>query len=291
MLLSNKGFSHIKVVYLGGLYVMIELPTAKSKSKFLNHVGVASWFNALSDVQPDFIPREKFKIIVKGKIFVVRAKELFVWSPTFTEVPETTYCSDDDSNKGAGVNLLGKNVQPDLQEESDHEAVSETFFGENVEEFGNATDQLQYPIDKEASYDPFNIYDILNKRNKDAGNVEQNEDGNVGTDSSVLFPPGFTPEKAKPKEAAQEGTNDHVISCSHDKSAGSSLRIMENVQNIKVHTSTVIQGSGCKHKTGGSILVVLDEMIKVGQTMGFTMDRCANDLEKIIGSQGVHEVF
>nr|GEU40308.1 putative ribonuclease H-like domain-containing protein [Tanacetum cinerariifolium] len=167
---------------------------------------------------------EKFKIIVKGKIFVVRAKELFVWSPTFTEVPETTYCSDDDSNKGAGVNLLGKNVQPDLQEESDHEAVSETFFGENVEEFGNATDQLQYPIDKEASYDPFNIYDILNKRNKDAGNVEQNEDG-----------------------------------------------------------------SGCKHKTGGSILVVLDEMIKVGQTMGFTMDGCANDLEKIIGSQGVHE--
>nr|GFB73005.1 RNA-directed DNA polymerase, eukaryota [Tanacetum cinerariifolium] len=75
---------------------------------------------------------------------------------------------------------------------------------------GNATDQLQSPIDKEASYDPFNIYDILNKRNKDAGNIEQNED-------------------------------------------------------------------------------VLDEMIKVGQTMGFTMDECANDLEKIIGSQGVHE--
>nr|GEV74590.1 RNA-directed DNA polymerase, eukaryota [Tanacetum cinerariifolium] len=193
VLLSNEGFSHIKVVYLGGLYVMIELPTAKSKSKFLNHVGVASWFNALSDVQPDFIPRdrivwvdiegvhmhawsrntfhkigtkwgevldleesrddffvrkriciktnqednilEKFKIIVKGKIFVVRAKELFVWSPMFTEVPETTYCSDDDSDKGAGVNLLGKNVQPDLQEESDHEAVFETFFGVNVEAF------------------------------------------------------------------------------------------------------------------------------------------------------------
>ncbi|GJV19274.1 RNA-directed DNA polymerase, eukaryota [Tanacetum coccineum] len=26
---------------------------------------------------------EKFKIIVKGKVFVIKAKELFMWSPTF----------------------------------------------------------------------------------------------------------------------------------------------------------------------------------------------------------------
>ncbi|GKC83647.1 hypothetical protein Tco_1139364, partial [Tanacetum coccineum] len=146
VILSAEGFSIQKVVYLGGLWVMFELPSANSKSKFLAHVGVGSWFKSLSNPQPDFSPRdriiwvdvegvpmhawssntfhkigsmwgevlelgdckdecfarkrlciktnrddnilEKFKIIVKGKSFVVRAKELFVWSPSFVEVTE-----------------------------------------------------------------------------------------------------------------------------------------------------------------------------------------------------------
>ncbi|GJZ27632.1 ribosomal protein L22 [Tanacetum coccineum] len=48
---------------------------------------------------------------------------------------------------------------------------------------------------------------------------------------------------------------------------------------------------GIIRKEGGSILDILDEMIKVGQTMGFTMDGCTKDMEKIIGSNGGHEVF
>ncbi|GJY20571.1 RNA-directed DNA polymerase, eukaryota [Tanacetum coccineum] len=44
-----------------------------------------------------------------------------------------------------------------------------------------------------------------------------------------------------------------------------------------------------KRKEGGSILDALDDMIKVGQAMGFTMDGCTNDMEKIIGSNGEHE--
>ncbi|GKB17048.1 hypothetical protein Tco_0850971, partial [Tanacetum coccineum] len=38
---------------------------------------------------------ESFKLIVKGKVFWARAKELFVWSPSFKEVPEHELCSDD----------------------------------------------------------------------------------------------------------------------------------------------------------------------------------------------------
>nr|GEY60316.1 RNA-directed DNA polymerase, eukaryota [Tanacetum cinerariifolium] len=143
-----------KVVYLGGLWVMFELPSANSKSKFLAHVGVESWFKSLSNPQPKFSPRdriiwvdvegvpmhawsrntfhkigsmwgevlelgdckdecfarkrlciktnrdnnilEKFKIIVKGKSFVVRAIELFMWSPSFVKVTE----ADDTHEEG-----------------------------------------------------------------------------------------------------------------------------------------------------------------------------------------------
>ncbi|GKA30426.1 RNA-directed DNA polymerase, eukaryota [Tanacetum coccineum] len=44
---------------------------------------------------------EKFKIIVKGKSFVVRAKELFVWSPSFVEVTE----ADDIHEEGEFIQI------------------------------------------------------------------------------------------------------------------------------------------------------------------------------------------
>ncbi|GJV10751.1 hypothetical protein Tco_1352292 [Tanacetum coccineum] len=37
---------------------------------------------------------------------------------------------------------------------------------------------------------------------------------------------------------------------------------------------------------GGSILELLDDMIKVGQSMGYDMEGCSKDIERIIGSQG-----
>ncbi|GJS26391.1 RNA-directed DNA polymerase, eukaryota [Tanacetum coccineum] len=44
---------------------------------------------------------EKFKIIVRGKNFVIRAKELFVWSSTFNDNKEVDDYSEDDSVNGA----------------------------------------------------------------------------------------------------------------------------------------------------------------------------------------------
>ncbi|GJR65678.1 RNA-directed DNA polymerase, eukaryota, nucleotide-binding alpha-beta plait domain protein, partial [Tanacetum coccineum] len=153
VLLFNEGFHNTRIVYLGGLWVMIELNSSKSKLKFMEHVGVASWFRSLCNAQSDFAAKERivwvdiegvplnawsrstfqkigskwgelvvledgyedlfarkricimtshtenilesFKLIVKGKVFWARAKELFVWSPSFKEVPEQELCSDD----------------------------------------------------------------------------------------------------------------------------------------------------------------------------------------------------
>ncbi|GKA94424.1 hypothetical protein Tco_0816462 [Tanacetum coccineum] len=71
---------------------------------------------------------DSFKIIVKGKVFQIRAKELFVWSPSFKEVPEVVHCSDDESVKNeADINVVDNTVNNE-GEESDSEAVSDTFF-------------------------------------------------------------------------------------------------------------------------------------------------------------------
>ncbi|GKE11903.1 hypothetical protein Tco_1415454 [Tanacetum coccineum] len=44
-------------------------------------------------------------------------------------------------------------------------------------------------------------------------------------------------------------------------------------------------------RKGGSILMLMDELVKVGQTMGYNMDGCMKNIEEIIESQGVDGVF
>ncbi|GJU39294.1 RNA-directed DNA polymerase, eukaryota [Tanacetum coccineum] len=310
VILANEGFHNIRIAYLGGLWVMIELPSANSKSKLLKHVGVMSWFKSLSNAQPDFQTRdrivwvdiegvpmhvwsrntfhkigsrwgevldleeskedffarkriciktkqednilEKIKITVKGKIFVIRAKELFVWSPSFTEVDEKD-CNKDDELDNESGEILSAPLEQNLEDESDNEAVSDTEFGENADESGNVNSSCH----KEPSQDPFNIYDLLHKKTKEAAAD--------GMSSSIPFPPGFTPDKMSPIPESQKLQEE-------DKSASCSSRIAGNIQKIDEQISSRSNGNGCHINTGGSILSILEEMIKVGQTMGFNME-------------------
>ncbi|GJV95193.1 hypothetical protein Tco_1546770 [Tanacetum coccineum] len=269
VLLAAEGFVNVKPSYLGGLWVLMELDSISSKTKLMKHVGVASWFSHFCDAQLDFVSKdrivwvdiegvplnawsratfnkvcarwgdvmdleesndgmfarkriciktklednilEKFKIIVRGKVFVVRAKELFVWSPIFKDVEEMMYSSEDESEKGDGM------------EEDD------LVFGQDKP----VNDKEQPRNDKEFSSDPFNIYNLLNKKNLDVNKS--------GSDFSLSHPPGFTLEKDN-------------------------------------HSS--------EDQRWGSIIKVLDDMVKVGQAMGFSMGGCLKDMESIIGSQG-----
>nr|GFA35100.1 RNA-directed DNA polymerase, eukaryota [Tanacetum cinerariifolium] len=65
---------------------------------------------------------ETFKVIYKGKVFMVRAKELFTWSPCFLEYKDPGYLSEDESSLD-GNNNLGNSQQGNVNqvEESDVE--------------------------------------------------------------------------------------------------------------------------------------------------------------------------
>nr|GEU40194.1 RNA-directed DNA polymerase, eukaryota, nucleotide-binding alpha-beta plait domain protein [Tanacetum cinerariifolium] len=56
---ANPGFKNVKLVYLGGLWVMIELESLQAKESFLQHIGVASWFSHLRNAQMDFVSRDR----------------------------------------------------------------------------------------------------------------------------------------------------------------------------------------------------------------------------------------
>ncbi|GJW86963.1 RNA-directed DNA polymerase, eukaryota [Tanacetum coccineum] len=296
---------------------MIELNSSKSKMKFMEHVGVASWFRSLGNAQSDFAAKERivwvdiegvplnawsrstfqkigskwgelvvledgyedlfarkricimtshtenilesFKLIVKGKVFWARAKELFVWSPSFKEVPEQELCSDDESIK---ANEEANNLN--LGDENDSEVVSDTYFGDNGEDQGVEHHHGEPSKVKEVSADPFNIYGLLDKRNNEARTTDSS--------TSIPYPPGFTPandiptcNQDSPDVASVRPTSKSARrNSSPCQSIGLSSRVMEDTVPADVYSSPVgskpIHGS---HK-GGSLLEVLDGMIKVG---------------------------
>nr|GEW70705.1 RNA-directed DNA polymerase, eukaryota [Tanacetum cinerariifolium] len=76
-----------------------------------------------------------------------------------------------------------------------------------------------------------------------------------------------------------------------NRSKRSNSRVLEEVTNSVDRSSSESINNRIKLKEGGSILEILEEMITVGQTMGFSMKGCTKDMEKIIGTQGEQVVF
>ncbi|GKC78784.1 hypothetical protein Tco_1129558 [Tanacetum coccineum] len=74
--------------------------------------------------------------------------------------------------------------------------------------WGHEHTQNLSPNEKKNSSDPFNLYNLLNKRNKG--------EANSGLDSSIPFLPGFTHEREFQHVDAQEGRSQfpHFRGCS-----------------------------------------------------------------------------
>ncbi|GJX09835.1 RNA-directed DNA polymerase, eukaryota [Tanacetum coccineum] len=137
ILLSNEGFQHVRLVYLGGLWVMIELPSIETKTRFMKHVGVASGLKVLEleDNKDDCFAQLKVS----------------VWSPSFKGVNDAEFVSDDDSVNGEEEKNDDMSKKVNLEDESDIEGVSETVFGDQDDPLVQELNQNSYPTEKKIS--------------------------------------------------------------------------------------------------------------------------------------------
>nr|GEW97809.1 RNA-directed DNA polymerase, eukaryota [Tanacetum cinerariifolium] len=179
---------------------------------------------------------EKFKIIIRRKIFVIRAKELFAWSPVFKDVEEVVYCSDDESFNGGEASKGENKNNMNTVNETDDDAVFDTCFGEH-----DGADAVPSEVEK-----------------------------------SIPFPLGFTPENSKDAANEQESIENEAAK-SHNRSVCS--RIVEDVHEFDADLGSNVRGSAHVQKKGGSVLELLDDIIKVGQAMGYSMEGCEKDIE------------
>nr|GEY89621.1 hypothetical protein [Tanacetum cinerariifolium] len=106
------------------------------------------------------------------------------------------------------------------------------------------------------------------------------------SDSSLSHPPGFT-LKVLRRENEHRGV-DLYTDINKVNSPLVHTKVMNNLQ--KVHKNVTSNGEyafSYSHNVhnGGSILEVLDDMIRVGQSMGYAMEGCMKDIEHIIRTQ------
>ncbi|GKC48066.1 RNA-directed DNA polymerase, eukaryota [Tanacetum coccineum] len=329
-LLVDEGFVNVTLSYLGGLWVMFECDKPDTKRNLVNHVGINSWFQVIQEVNPDFVSDERvvwldiegvplyawsrksfdkignkwgevlniedsyetsfgrkrlciltkhpvsifesFKIIVKGKVYMVRAKELFTWTPSFESIKEHDYSSEDESVQGVGSKENKYNTYEKEEGEfnnSEDEEVAETDFMEK----SSQSMEHSVHVDKEISADPFGLNDLLGLKKP----VEEN----LELSPSLSHPPGFSP-------VGSLNSSDKELN--KEFSPTISAKVMNNSQVVHEDVSfNSVGGSG--NNKGGSVLGVLDEMIRVGRAMGYSMEGCEKDIESIINSKGDEAVF
>nr|GEV06651.1 RNA-directed DNA polymerase, eukaryota [Tanacetum cinerariifolium] len=254
MALCNEGFVDIKIQYLGEFWVMMVFANKEMIKKFrdntegipfklwtgytFKHIA-AKWGEHLDvNDQEDSCFHSKrlcihtklersiskeFKIIHRGKIYWIRAKETPGWVSDFSE-------------------------------ESDDEDLDE---GDNNLEEGELKGNAEY------SYDPFNIYPMLNKKVEKGGCDNKSE-------GSLKYPPGFSPKECNEDNFVHAGAD---IYLNEDGNASNKSKRAE----------------GIAPRTGGSILGLLDEVVKVVQIIGYKMKGCMSNMAEIIEVQGAKE--
>nr|GEU64493.1 RNA-directed DNA polymerase, eukaryota, reverse transcriptase zinc-binding domain protein [Tanacetum cinerariifolium] len=303
--IGNEGFAGIKIKYMGELWVMMEFNSKETLHKFRESVSIASWFSQIKEATIDFEAEDvddqeencyhskriciymkfgrsvvdEFKIIHQGKIYWIRANETPGWVPDFTddsddddqdEINTNEDCTDNHNLGG----VSNDNLNDGAGNDSDVEGVPDTLF----EEEGMAKKQVEgakLDINGDNSEDPFNLYLLLNKNR--ATNGSENKSG------SIKYPPGFTHTNTgkdenstyvvEEKNCYRDEVNNGNMEEINDAASGS--RMHNSAKEVRNDSSS----SGHFKKSeipriGGSILGLLEEVVKVGQVMGYNMERC-----------------
>ncbi|GJY77337.1 RNA-directed DNA polymerase, eukaryota [Tanacetum coccineum] len=226
---------------------------------------------------------EEFKIIFRGKAFWIRAKEAPGWVPDFMEENDDEEQNDDDSKEGGFKVYESGSCGGD----SDVEGVLETIFKENGQKENNL-DEEHMDKQEHHSEDPFSIYKLLKKK-KDTAEKENN------SEHSLKYPLGFTPKEGTDVVGmyAEESISDNIVNLS-DHNAEEVNNNYPNTNSKEDVSNSTCSGHFKKSevpRTGGSILNLLDEVVKVGQVMGYKMDGCMSNITEIIESQGAEGVY
>nr|GEU90336.1 RNA-directed DNA polymerase, eukaryota [Tanacetum cinerariifolium] len=264
-IIVKEGFQNVKLSYLGGMWVRFEFDSLASKEKFLNHSGIGSWFTELIQETSSFdndkrivwisieclpikawnpntflIINERQKVIIKGKVYWIRVKELDAWFSKFQEDDQDDLSSDGESQEGDIANKADNN-------ESDVDRVSESSFMHKNDTAHKDVNSCKNGEVGSHSEDPFNIYGILNGQKNNVCNSCSDE---------PKFPPGFTPDNNDQEKIVEENIKDttervqslsnKLNDCCSNREFSSQRSMNSHSQKSKVGLGNNANGDGLK---------------------------------------------
>ncbi|GJY06815.1 ribonuclease H-like domain-containing protein [Tanacetum coccineum] len=279
VVLIKEGYENLELKYMGGFSVMITFQDDETKYKFHTNLGVGSWFSQLIQAHSEFKIDER---VIWVEIEGVPCKW---WSRnTFSHIAArwgTMLNGEESATAGFHTNRIC--WVPDFEEDSDGES------GDGDPEDEEPNNDILGGNDASKSGDPFGIYDIINKKREASTN-------DCTPEKSCKYPPGFTPDVKG--DASVKGI-DVVVQETQNKYDQEDGGSVEKNTNVRKETLSDAEESFCSSHfrksiaphTGGSIIQFIDDFVKVGQTMGYDMTGCIENMEKIIESQGVNEGY
>nr|GEY00804.1 RNA-directed DNA polymerase, eukaryota [Tanacetum cinerariifolium] len=259
IILAKKGFDYVKLSYLGGLWVLFEFDSRTSMENFRNHVGIGSWFSTIKDACNSFISDERiiwisieglpinsctnntflkmaanFKVIVKGKVFWIRAKELDAWIPKFLSDNDDS-SSDNNSTIPEEGSKLGdfENEIPNIDSDVEHVSESNCMCRN---EYTQEPDPKTHRKESPHSNDPFSIYEMLHQK-KD--NLPQSYV------SGPTHPPGFTLDTLKNNNRERTDSSKYKENSSPSKKSFTS----QNVEALSQQANSITTTGETKSKS------------------------------------------
>ncbi|GJY84702.1 RNA-directed DNA polymerase, eukaryota [Tanacetum coccineum] len=220
---------------------------------------------------------EMLEVDVEGRKYDVRVKEVIGWMPSFKKE-----CKD---SKMEEVNKP-HTIENHNVEDSDNEEVDEKI---EMEEFDVFEGGAENNVDSQQRGDHETC----------EGSQNNSQAGPTSMDTTPVFPSGFTPAASKTQsevvpESVQplsegvrneqplgEGARSDIPGCM----ANNEMQPKPSLENDSVSGSFRDQPKQKKMMAGFSIL---DEAINYGRSLGFDMEGCEGDMEKLIAGIGVH---
>nr|GEZ63154.1 RNA-directed DNA polymerase, eukaryota [Tanacetum cinerariifolium] len=262
-ILAKEGFEKVNLSYLGGLWVMLELHTEEIKDKIIRHMGVNSWFNVLQPAIDDFISEERIVWVD------IEGIPMHVWSRnTFLKIG-TRWGEALDIEESYDTTFARKRL------------CIKTNLSYNILECLKLFLEAR-PIWCELRSFSLGLLNL--------GSLKRTSKGpSVEEEVSLPYPPGFTPGVSHQDNnidatPVQQSHSEFVAEADNYPIVSSKVMNFSHISDIN-ESSCGASALDFKEKmvNGGSILDILDNMIRVGQSMGYDMEGCSKDIERIIG--------
>nr|GEW57570.1 RNA-directed DNA polymerase, eukaryota [Tanacetum cinerariifolium] len=256
-IIYKEGFQNVKLSYLGGMWVLFEFDSLALKEKFLNHSAwTANTFRKIASLWGEYVEWEE------ADLKSLSCKHLCLKTNMKVIINERQKVIIHGKVYWIRVKKLDAWF-PNFQEDDQDDLSSD---GESQEgDVANKADNNKSDVDR------------VSKSSFMHENNTAHKDNNICISCSdePKFPPGFTPDNNVQEKNVEENikdTTERVQSLSNKLNDRCSNRGFSSQRSMNSHSQ--------KSKVGGSVLDIMDELVTVGQTMGYNMAGLRNKAKR-----------